>query len=247
MSVLVEVCVDSLESLEIAVGAGAGRIELCSSLDLGGLTPSFGLMKQAATLSTVPVYAMIRARQGDFLFSEYDKQQMLMDIEAAKQSGIDGVVIGALLANGEVDMAFCQQAVDTANGMGVTFHRAIDHCKDPIAALEQITQLGVERVLTSGGASTAESGLEVIAQMVKNSNGRVSIMPGAGVNAGNAHLFVEQCGVTEVHLSGKSSRSTQMTYRNPNAFMGSSEVDDFDIPVTSAEKVAQAVASVNSH
>jgi copper homeostasis protein len=237
MSVSTEVCVDHIESLLIAVKAGAGRIELCSSLEVGGLTPSAGLMSLARRHCNIPVYAMIRARQGDFLFSDHDKEQMLFDIHQAKQANLDGIVIGALHTDGTIDHEFCRAAIALAGPLGVTFHRAIDHCNNLIDALEPLISLGIERVLTSGGKANAELGIETLSSMVKQANGRLSIMAGAGINQDNVAKIVANTGVREVHLSGKTLRDSKMQYRNVDATMGSLDVDDFSIPITDFDKI----------
>jgi copper homeostasis protein len=237
MRITTEVCIDNVESLIIATQAGAGRIELCASLEVGGLTPSIGLMSMAKRHASVPVYSMIRARQGDFLFSQSDKEQMLLEIHSARQIGLDGVVIGALNKDGTIDTEFCTEAIRLAGEMGVTFHRAIDHCNDALAGLEAILSLGAERVLTSGCAATAEQGINTLQKMVKQANGKLSVMAGAGVNATNVSDIVTQTGVHEVHLSGKSIRESHMAYRNPKATMGNREIDDFTIPITDYQLV----------
>ncbi|USD65773.1 copper homeostasis protein CutC [Vibrio sp. SCSIO 43136] len=245
MAYQIEVCIDNLESLPIAIAGGATRIELCSSLELGGLTPSFGLMRMAAKLSTIPVYAMIRPRQGDFLFSQADLEQMLFDIDAAKQAGLDGIVIGAMTPDGDIDTDLCQQLIERADGLGITFHRAIDQCRHPQQALEEIIQLGCERVLTSGLAASAELGMDQIAQFVTQANGRISIMAGAGVSAQNALNIAQTTQVDEIHLSAKSTRPSQMAYIAEDAHMGNQSCDDFAIPVTSLERLRQVTESLN--
>ncbi|WP_016790470.1 copper homeostasis protein CutC, partial [Vibrio cyclitrophicus] len=163
MNTEIEVCIDNLESLHNALSGGANRIELCSSLSLGGLTPSFGMMKQAAKVSSVPVYAMIRPRQGDFIFDDDDMLCMLEDIEACASAGVNGVVLGVLEPNGSIDMPKMQQLADKAHSLklGITFHRAIDQSSDYQVALEQIITLGCERILTSGLAVNAEQGIDI--------------------------------------------------------------------------------------
>ncbi|WP_394242037.1 copper homeostasis protein CutC [Vibrio astriarenae] len=239
----IEVCIDHLESLPLAIEGGASRIELCSSLDLGGLTPSYGLMCRAAKLSRVPVYAMIRPRQGDFLYNEYDVELMCLDIEAAATAGLQGIVTGVLTAEGHLDMPAMSKLVDTAkaNGLGVTFHRAIDQCADIEQALEQIIRLGCERVLTSGQACSAHEGISTLRALVEQADGRISIMAGAVVNAQNVNDIVTQTHVNEVHLSGKTTRNSQMTFVSNAAQMGNAEVDDFIVPITNP-KAIQAVA-----
>ncbi|WP_087025237.1 copper homeostasis protein CutC [Thaumasiovibrio subtropicus] len=236
MTMEIEVCIDNIESLHTAQKAGATRIELCSSLAVGGLTPSIGLMRQAALHAHVPVYAMIRPRQGDFLFNDGDLAVMLDDIRAVKESGLHGIVIGCLTPNGEVDMPMCQQLVDAANGLGITFHRAIDQCVDYHAALDNIIALGCERVLTSGLEASAHQGINTLKEMVNYCGDRLSIMAGAGVSAQNVSSIIRNSGVQEIHLSGKTTRPSYMTNFSSAASMGS--VDDFAIPVTDYDKIA---------
>ncbi|GLO60017.1 copper homeostasis protein CutC [Vibrio sp. MACH09] len=246
MNVQLEVCIDNLESLPNAIAGGATRIELCSSLALGGLTPSYGLMKKAAELSTVPVYAMIRPRQGDFLYQDSDIDSMLEDIHVAKQAGLQGIVFGLLTAEGDIDIERSKRIMQSAAGLGVTFHRAIDQCNDYNQAIEAIAELGCQRILTSGLAASADQGCEVIADMVKKANGRFSIMAGAGVNAHNVTNIVRCTGITEVHLSGKTTRTSHMLAIADNAKMGASDVDDFAIPVTSTDKIKKVAERLRS-
>ncbi len=231
----IEVCIDNIESLHIAQQAGATRIELCSSLSVGGLTPSTGFMQQAVRHANVPVYAMIRPRQGDFLFDDDEIEMMIADINAVKSAGLQGVVIGCLTPNGEVNMAQCQRLVAAAMPLGVTFHRAIDQCVDVHRALDDIMELGCERVLTSGLSATAVEGISVLKDMVQYCQDRLVIMAGAGVTAQNATKIIKNTGVNEVHLSGKTTRQSYMTNFSSAASMGN--VDDFAIPVTDFHKI----------
>ncbi|MDO9767282.1 copper homeostasis protein CutC [Glaesserella parasuis] len=158
----VEICVDNLESVITANQFPIDRIELCSALAVGGLTPNLGFIQQTQQISTIPLALMIRPRAGDFLYSEDEIQIMLNDIATAKQLGIQAVVFGALSANGEIDLATTELLVKASQGMEITFHRAFDLCKDPITALEQLIDLGCHRILTSGQATTAFDGIPVI-------------------------------------------------------------------------------------
>ncbi|KOO14235.1 copper homeostasis protein CutC [Vibrio xuii] len=243
----VEVCIDNLESLHNAIDGGATRIELCSSLALGGLTPSFGFMKKAAQISTIPVYAMIRPRQGDFLYDQDDVDAMLLDIESAAEAGLQGVVLGALTADGDVDMPLAQQLTDKAKlyNLGITFHRAIDQSGHWQQALEKVIELGCERILTSGLASNVEQGIEVLKEMVALADGRVSIMAGAGLTADNVQEIVNKTGVREVHLSGKTTRASYMNTASDAAKMGNQEVDDFIIPITNSNAIEKVVNALS--
>lgn len=241
-----EVCIDNIESLHYAQQGGATRIELCSSLSLGGLTPSAGLMQLAAKYASVPVYAMIRPRQGDFLFSGQDIEIMLADIHAARQAELQGVVVGVLDSQGQVDSDTLHELMKQARGLGVTFHRAIDQCIDPMAALDCIIDAGCERVLTSGLQASALEGAEMLKHMVDYCGNKLSIMAGAGVTADNVAEIIERTGVREVHLSGKTTRPSHMLAYASQAHMGSSDIDDFSIPVTSAEKIAAVSQQLRS-
>ncbi|WP_217512560.1 copper homeostasis protein CutC [Vibrio metschnikovii] len=248
MNYELEVCIDNIESLHYAIQGGATRIELCSALALGGLTPSYGMMKQSARLSTIPVYAMIRPRQGDFLYDHDDIAMMLDDIDAAAEAKLQGVVLGALTAQGEIDQPQVEQLVIRAqqHGLGVTFHRAIDQCRDFRQALELLIDLGCERVLTSGQSPQVEQGISTLADMVSLAKGRIRIMAGAGLTANNVTQIIQQTGVQEVHLSGKSVRPSHMQLKSAAAKMGRADVDDFMIPVTNPTAIAQVAEKLRS-
>lgn len=248
MTYQVEVCIDNLESLHYAIAGGASRIELCSSLALGGLTPSFGFMQQAAKIATIPVYAMIRPRQGDFLYNEEDIEAMLLDIDAAAQAGLQGVVFGTLTAQGDIDMQQAQRLAERANQhhLGITFHRAIDQCRDFTQAIEQIAELGCERILTSGLAANAEQGIDVLNQMVELANGRFAIMAGAGVTPDNAVKIASMTGITQLHLSGKTTRASGMMLIAEQAKMGNQDLDDFIVPITSTQTIASVVRALTA-
>lgn len=179
--VLLEVCVDSAEGLAAAVEGGADRIELCAALGVGGLTPSAGLMRQAAGCG-VPVLAMIRPRAGDFCFGAADLAVMRADIAAAREAGLAGVVLGAM-SGPALDRGMLGQLVTEAEGLDLTLHRCIDLCDDPAAALEEAITLGFRRVLSSGGAATAGEGAPVLARLMRQATGRIVVMPGSGISA----------------------------------------------------------------
>ncbi|TNM62300.1 copper homeostasis protein CutC [Aliirhizobium smilacinae] len=200
MSVLLEVCVDSAEGLNAAVESGAQRIELCSALDVGGLTPSKGLMALAAK-APVPVYAMIRPRAGDFVFDDASRTVMLADIDAVRESGLAGVVLGASVSDGRLDIDLLAFLAKRAEGMGLTLHRAFDLVPDPLEALEQAIELGFERILTSGQAVKVSDGRRVLRRLVEQADGRISIMAGGGVLPDNVAEIVATTGVSEVHSS----------------------------------------------
>lgn len=200
MAVLLEVCVDTFEGAEAAVRGGAGRIELCAALSEGGLTPSAGLMRAAAALP-VPVHAMIRPRGGLFHFTDRDLAIMLDDIAGARDAGLAGVVLGAQGPDGGLDIGMLTRLSAAAGLMGRTLHRVIDVAPDPLVALEQAMALGFERVLTSGAQPLAPDGTDLIAAMVRRAAGRVSVMPGCGLEPGNVARVVAETGAHEVHAA----------------------------------------------
>lgn len=184
-AVIIEVCVDTAEGLAAALEGGADRIELCSALGVGGLTPSAGFMRVAAR-SRVPVHAMIRPRAGDFCFSEAELEVMAADIAVARDCGMSGVVIGASLADRRLDVAALGRLVGEAAGLSLTLHRVFDLVPDMGEALETAIALGFQRVLTSGGADTAVAGMDRLIALKGQAAGRIVILPGAGISAATA-------------------------------------------------------------
>lgn len=197
---VLEVCVDSIDGVIAAMNGGAGRVELCSSLSEGGLTPSAGLMQAAADLP-VPCYAMIRPRSGLFEFSQSEGRIMTADIAMVKKAGLAGVVLGVQNADGGLNTAMLAHLITTAGELGVTLHRVIDVVPDPLLALGQAIELGFERVLTSGAEPLAPDGTGMIAQMVAQAAGRISVMPGCGLTAGNVVEVMAVTGAHEVHAA----------------------------------------------
>ncbi|MCK3779923.1 copper homeostasis protein CutC [Ensifer sesbaniae] len=195
-----EVCVDDADGLNAAIEGGADRIELCAGLSVGGLTPNPGLMALAGP-PPVPVYAMIRPRPGDFVFSAADLDVMRRDIDAARAAGLAGVVLGASLADGRLDASMLIKLTGHAAGLGMTLHRAFDLVPDFAEAMEVAVELGFERILTSGGAKSAPQATERLAEIVGLAKGRLSIMPGSGVTLDTVDGLLDRLTVSEVHSS----------------------------------------------
>lgn len=214
-----EVCVDSVEGMLAAAGAGADRIELCSALEVGGLTPSAGQMARAAELS-VPVHALIRSRAGDFCFGNEEVATMVADVKAAKAAGLAGVVIGAAGRDGRLDLSALERMRDAAGSMSMTLHRVFDLVPDFAEAVETAIALGCDRILTSGGAVGAPEGAEAIAAVVGMARGRIGIMPGAGITSDNVAGLLERVAVTEVHsacgrMRAMAARAVDMEFCHP--------------------------------
>lgn len=258
-----EVCCGSLTSVLHAAEGGAGRVELCSGLEEGGLTPSIGLIHAALQVEGVRKHVLIRPRGGDFLYSEAEQDVIVDDIFAARRAGADGVVVGALTAEGHVDEEACQRFLDAAKGeyvdfaegdlddayllppVSVTFHRAFDLCADPHAALETLVRLGFDRLLTSGQASTAEAGVPLLKALVEQAEGRIVIMPGCGVNADNAACILRETGAVEIHASARTSWPSKMQFRHPGVSMGKPGSDEYATKETDIATVRKIVVSIN--
>jgi len=220
-----EICCDNFASAEAASVAGADRIELCSALGEGGVTPSFGVIRQVIANLNIKVHVLIRPRGGDFLYSEAEIEVIKSDIEACKELGVDGVVIGFLNVDGNVDREITAEMIKLARPMNVTFHRAFDMSKDPFRSIEELKELGVDYLLTSGQAPKAMDGTDLISQLVERADGKIKIMPGSGVRA---HLLKELHQKTNAHAYHMSARvpvESKMQFRQEKVSMGSQSQD----------------------
>lgn len=216
----IEICVDSVEGAMTAARGGADRVELCDNLMEGGTTPSGGCIKLARANLSIGLQVIIRPRGGDFLYSDIEMAVMMEDVRLAKALGADGVVIGCLTAEGDVDQVRTATLVELARPMNVTFHRAFDMCREPRKALEDLIDLGIDRVLTSGQEATVLEGLDLICDLNKLAAGRIIVMPGGGLTARNVQKIATHSGVSEVHLSARSGVESKMKHRNSRCFMG---------------------------
>lgn len=199
-SILVEACVDSVASARAAERGGAARVELCDALFDGGTTPSAGMIAACREAVSIPVFVMIRPRGGGFVYSEEECDVMRRDIVVARELGADGVVIGPLLPNGDVDLSLVRTLVEAAGGVRVTFHRAFDLTPDLEASLDALAEAGVQRILTAGGASTAAEGVSMLGTLVRRAKSRIVVMAGGGVREENVRELVARSGVREVHV-----------------------------------------------
>ena len=236
---IVEICADSLGSCIVAQNAGAHRVELCANLLEGGTTPSFAQIEMVRKLLTkTKLYVLIRPRGGDFLYNDLEFEMMKSDTHQCGKMGCDGVVVGILNSDGTIDITRTSEIVKIAKrySMGVTFHRAFDRCADLFQGLEDVINLGCERILTSGGQLSAIDGADVIAQLIQKANNRICIMPGAGIIPENVAKLIEKTGATEVHGTFRSRYSSQMNYKNP-VFVGEIPIDEYNHWLADAEKI----------
>jgi len=213
--VLIEVCVDSVASAIAAERGGAARVELCSDLLEGGITPSAGLIATVRSKISIGLHPIIRPRPGDFCYSKEEIEIIRRDIEIAKDLGADGVVLGILDPEGNVNVERTRELVELARPLSTTFHRAFDMSSDLLRALESVCQTGADRILTSGGEQTSLEGIDAIASLVRAAQGRVAIMAGGGIGHKDAPAIIERTGVQEIHVGLSSSVESSMRYRNP--------------------------------
>jgi len=222
------VCVDSVESALAAERGGAARIELCSDLLEGGITPSAGLIATVRSKVSIGMHPIIRPRPGDFCYSDLEIEIMRRDIEAAKELGADGVVLGILDPHGNVDVERTRALVELARPLSVTFHRAFDMSSDLRRALDSVCQTGADRILTSGGEQTCLQGIEVIAALVKAADGRIAILAGGGIGHKDAPKIVERTRVREIHVGLSSPVTSPMLYRNPRVSISRATGREYD-------------------
>jgi copper homeostasis protein len=198
--VLVEACVQTIASAEMAERTGADRIELCAALELGGVTPGAGMLRAVRARVGLPLHVLIRPRTGDFAYPDAEIEAMVDEVREARRAGADGIVTGVLEPGGVLNMRATARLVEAAGPLPVTFHRAFDRVLNQYHALEALTGLGVARVLTSGGAGTAIEGVPMLAGLVRAAAGRIVVLAGGGVRAAGVTRLVSETGVTEVHL-----------------------------------------------
>jgi copper homeostasis protein len=235
---VVEVVVYNIESALRAQEGGADRIELCDNPGEGGTTPSFGLIEAVRQNVSMDVYAMIRPRGGDFLYSNYEFHSMKRDISQCQKLSVDGIVFGILNPDGTIDKKRCKELIDKARPLKVTCHRAFDMTRDPFEALEDCIEVGFDRILTSGQQAQAGKGARLIGQLIQKANGRIAIMPGSGVNENTVEDIIKISGAKEIHFSATASRESGMKFRNPQiAGMGSEEGSEFKLRTVDPERV----------
>lgn len=241
----VEVCANSYQSCLAARLGGADRVELCASMSEGGTTPSYGTICKARDIEGLRLHVLIRPRGSDFYYTPDEVDIMMKDIRMCQSLGVDGVVFGALRKDGQVDVETMKRLMDASEGLSITFHRAFDHCNNPMQALEDIIGLGCQRILTSGQQPSAIKGANLLRQLVEASAGRIQIMPGSGVNAGNIAQIVQTTGAREFHFSARRQVESLMEFRNLDVCMGA-VCNEFVREETDSQQVKAAIEALLS-
>ncbi|MCY6356124.1 copper homeostasis protein CutC [Clostridium sp. ZS2-4] len=245
-NILIEVCVDSVESAIAAEKGGANRVELCTNLAEGGTTPSTGCIELVRRNIDIDLNVIVRPRGGDFCYSNFEFEVMKRDIRMAKKLGVNGVVIGILKEDGNIDIQRTKEIVELARPMSVTFHRAFDMTCDPFKALEEIIQLNIDRVLTSGHEKTAFEGEKLISRLVEKAEDNLIIMPGGGVNEENIEEIKNITGAREYHVSGRKKFESPMIHRNHKVVMGGAGLLEFERAIIDSERIKAIVNVGNS-
>jgi copper homeostasis protein len=222
MNYIIEIATSDFLTTKSAVEGGADRIELCANLAEGGTTPSYAHIKKCREAFTVPLFPIIRPRGGDFLYNKDEFEIMKNDIKLCKELGCEGIVIGLLNMDGTIDMTRTAELIELAYPLEVTFHRAFDRCKDPFVALEELIEIGCQRILTSGQKPTVSEDVDLIAELNKKADDRIIIMPGSGVRKENVKMLAEKTGCIEFHSSLRGKTKSLMQFVHP-AFANSEE------------------------
>lgn len=238
---LVEVCANSVESAINAERAGADRIELCSELAVGGITPSYGLLKTVKERISIPIHVLIRPRSGDFTYSDVEFKVMLEDIALCRKMGVEGIVSGVLHTDFTLDVARTAALMKAAQGMKFTFHRAFDWVKNPKKTMETLADLKVDYVLTSGQGKSALEGMDLLRDL-KRLFPNVAIIPGSGINEGNVRSFLE-AGFEAIHLSGTKFRQS-LAAPPPISMNSASFLNDDKLGVSNFETIKAVVVKV---
>ena len=202
---VIEICCSSISSVKNAINYGANRIELCQDLLNDGITPSERLLNSAIKISTKPINVLIRPRIGDFFYNSEEIKLIEYEIKQIKSLPINGIVIGILNRENDLPINVLKKLVQIIKPLDLTFHRAFDIVNNPIKSMNKLIEIGFDRILTSGQSNTAEKGLKMLLELKEKANGKISIMPGGGINENNCHIFLKN-GFNEIHLSAKKKK-----------------------------------------
>ena len=244
---ILEACVDSVESAIAACKGGANRLELCSSLIIGGITPSIGLFRKVKEYCNVPIHVLIRPRYGDFHYTKKEQQIIMEDVEMFQKEGASGIVVGALNPDGSLNAQYIREVRERAKGMSVTLHRAFDVCAHPLETMKKAIELGIDTILTSGQKNHCLEGMHLIADLVKKAANRIDIMVGGGVNANVIKELYPITNATSYHMSGKSIKPSGMIYRKEGISMGVASLDEYSIWQTEEENIRAAKAILEQY
>lgn len=240
-----EVCANGVESALAAQQGGANRVELCAGIPEGGTTPSYGdIVVARRLLDATRLHVIIRPRGGDFTYSDQETEIMLADIRMARQLGADGVVIGCLTPEGDIDIPRCEALLKERGNMSVTFHRAFDRARNPQEALNQLIAMGINRVLTSGQQPTAEQGIPLLRELNAQADGRIIILAGCGVNETNIARIQRETGVSEFHFSAREARKSPCSYMYGGVYMGDKDADEAMLMFTTVNRVRNTIKSL---
>lgn len=243
MRPLIEICLEGAESVLKAEEGGADRVELCSDLFEGGLTPTLGTFRVARRNATIPINCMIRPRGGDFCYSDTEYEVMLDDVQTFKKAGASGIVFGILTPDGDVDIPRSRRLIEATRPLSVTFHRAFDMTRDPYKALEDLIGLGVDRILTSGQEATVPEGAELLAELVRLAGDRVVIMPGCGITERNFAKLKKEINAKEYHVYLPQDVESRMKFHPGHIYMGGLlRQSEFSTSETSADRVSRVKA-----
>ncbi len=238
---VLEACVESLQSAKMAEAAGFTRLELCQNLLIGGTQPAFSLFEAIREECALPVRVLMRPRFGDFLYDEDENERLLKDIKAFIAMGAEGIVVGHLTADGDLDVELLKRMREAAGTAGLTLHRAFDLCRNPEQALEEAIALGFDTILTSGQADKAQEGAERLRILQKQAGHRLQIMAGSGVNAENIALLGQNAGLSAFHLSATVSQDSPMRFRRESVHMGLKGLSEYTRTVADFDKMKAAV------
>lgn len=240
---LLECCVDSVESAIAAQKGGADRLELCGNLIIGGTTPSVELYRAVRKNTDIPIHVLLRPRFGDFLYTAYELEILYEEVKLFSSEGADGLVIGCLKPDGELDIEAMKRMIELGKGRKITLHRAFDVCKNPLKALEQAIELGVDTILTSGQEDSCMKGMDLLNTLqkkIEEEKNSICIMAGGGVNAQVIQSFLEKTSLSTFHMSGKITIPSKMIYRNERVNMGLQGISEYEIWRTEEENIKKA-------
>ena len=240
MGYTLECCVDSVESAIAAKKGGADRLELCSALVIGGLSPSQALYRKIREQADIPIRVLLRPRFGDFCYTDYEHEILKEEVRSFRKLGADGIVIGTMKPDGILNLEQMKELMEEAQGMTVTLHRAFDMCQDPFQTLEEAKRIGIHTILTSGQKNVCTEGMDLLKELVEQAQGKTEILVGGGVDASVLPVLAEKTKAKAFHMSGKVSIESEMQYRKQDVSMGVASVSEYEIWRTSEKRIREA-------